>query len=91
MTCVEEIEYFQTLSTILLCSQVIFVIIFLGLSKEKRGVDLLFIISLLLFHPLFHKSISDCGEEIFQGSLLFLCTTVGLIIGFHYRSTLVKK
>ena len=91
MTCVEEIEYFQNLSITLLCVQGIFVIIFLVLSKEKRITDLLFFVGLLLFHPRFHKTISDCGEELLQGSVLFLCTTVGLIFGFQYRSSILGK
>lgn len=91
MTCVEEIEYFQNLSNILLCVQGMFVIIFFLLSKEKRTTDVLFFAGLLLFHPVFHKTVLDCGEELFQGSILFLCTTVGLCVGFQYRSRLLEK
>ena len=91
MTCVQEIEYFLNVSTVLLCVQGIIVIIFFGLSQQKRIVDLLFFIGLLMFHPRFHKAVTDCGEETFQSSLLFLCTTVGLIVGFYYRSTIIGK
>ena len=91
MTCVQEIEYFTMISTTLLCVQVLFVIIFFVLSNEKRPVDFLFFIGLFIFHPRLHKSISDCGEELFHVSLLFLCTTVGLCIGFRYRKSLIEK
>ena len=91
MTCVEEIEYFQNISTILLCVQALFVIIFLRLSKEKRQVDLFFFLGLIFLHPKWHKTISDCGEEMFHGSLLFFGTTLALVIGFFYRSSLINK
>lgn len=91
MTCVEEAENFLQISTILLCVQGMFVIIFFGLSKHKRIIDVSFFLGLLIFHPRIHKNTTDCGEEMFQGSLLFLCTTVGLLVGFHYRNTLIRK
>ena len=91
MTCVQEIENVQWISTSLLCVQLVFVIIFLILSKEKRATELVFLAGLFLFHPRFHKSITDCGEELFFSSILFLCTTLGLCIGFWYRSTILEN
>ena len=91
MTCVQEIENVQRISTSLLCVQLVFVIIFLILSKEKRAVDLVFLGGLFLFHPLFHKSITDCGKELFLSSILYLCTTFGLCIGFWYRSRILEN
>ena len=91
MTCVQEIENIQLISTSLLCVQLVFVIIFLVLSKEKRVIDLVFLTGLFLFHPRFLKSITDCGEELLYSSILFLCTTLGLCIGFRYRSAILEK
>ena len=91
MTCEEEIVYFQNISTTLLCLQGLFVIIFFVLSKEKRNLDVLFLLGLIFLHPVFYKKNTDCGEEIFQNSLLFFGTSVVLIIGFYYRENILRR
>ena len=91
MTCVEEIQQTQTIAITFLMIQCAILIVYFIRRRERRNVDIFFLLGLCVLHPCVHKSIEDCGEELLQASVLFLFTSLAIFFWSTHRRSLETK